>query len=70
MLIPNLNSNVEDGNYSNDIALIKLRRKGDGSGIKFTKQVSPVCLPTKETPQNPGTDCAISGWGKIDSETV
>lgn len=58
-----------DGRYSNDIALIKLRRKGDGSGIQFSDRVSPACLPQKDTPQKPGTECVISGWGKTASNS-
>ena len=61
-------SNYEDGMFSNDIALIKIRRKGDGAGIRFSDMVSPACLPAPDTPQDPGTDCVISGWGKINSK--
>ena len=56
--------------FSNDIALIKIRRKGDGAGIRFSEMISPACLPSPDTPQEPGTDCVISGWGKIDRKFV
>ena len=55
-----------DGRHSNDVALIKIRRKGDGSGIVFSDRVAPACLPMHDTPQKPGTECVISGWGKTD----
>jgi len=50
--------------YSNDIALVKLRRKGNGQGINFSEKVGPVCLPSYDSPQKPGTECVVSGWGK------
>ena len=37
-------------------------------GIIFTENVAPVCLPTYDTPQKPGTDCVVSGWGKTDGK--
>jgi len=52
--------------YSNDIALVKLRRKGNGQGIDFSEKVGPVCLPSYDSPQKPGTECVVSGWGKTD----
>lgn len=56
-----------DGRFSNDVAVIKLRRKGDGSAIQFTDKVAPVCLPAHDAPQKSGTECYISGWGKTKS---
>ena len=55
--------------YSNDIALVKLRRKGNGQGIVFSEKVGPVCLPSYDSPQKPGTECVVSGWGKTDGKS-
>ena len=55
--------------YSNDIALVKLRRKGNGQGIDFSEKVGPVCLPSYDSPQKPGTECVVSGWGKTDGKS-
>ena len=53
------------GKYSNDIALIKISKKGDGSGFQFSDNVLPACLPRKyQDPLDEGTNCVISGWGK------
>ena len=54
--------------YSNDIALVKLRRKGNGQGIDFSEKVGPVCLPSYDSPQKPGTECVVSGWGKTNGK--
>jgi len=43
---------------NNDIALFKL-----SAPIMFNKYVQPVCLPEKEVAT--GTECYITGWGKI-----
>ena len=56
--------------YSNDIALVKLRRKGNGQGIDFSEKVGPVCLPSYDSPQKPGTECVVSGWGKTDGKSI
>ena len=37
-------------------------------GITFTENVAPVCLPTYDTPQKPGKNCIVSGWGKTDGK--
>lgn len=55
-----------EGTISNDLALLKIQRKGDGNGIQFTDLVAPACLPLEDTPQKPGTECTISGWGRTD----
>ncbi len=57
-------SSPREGRYSNDIALVKLRRKGDRSGIRFSSNVAPACLPEKDLEFESGTDCVIAGWGK------
>ena len=51
-----------DGIYNNDIAVIRIRRKGDGKGITFSERVSPACLPRKAFEE--GKECFIAGWGK------
>jgi len=43
---------------NNDIAVIELQ-----TPIKFNKYVQPLCLPDKDVPV--GTQCYITGWGKI-----
>ena len=53
----------------NDIALVKLRHKGNGQGIDFSEKVGPVCLPSYDSPQKPGTECVVSGWGKTDGKS-
>ena len=60
--------NSRDGRFSNDLALIKIRRKGDGSGIQFSDNVGPACLPSLETEQYGGLQCEVSGWGKINAK--
>ena len=51
-----------------DIALIKIRRKGDGSGIQLDNKsglVRPACLPSKTTNiENDANICSIAGWGE------
>ena len=56
------------GDISHDLALLKIQRKGDGSGIRLSNSVAPACLPREDTPQKPGTECIVSGWGQIDGE--
>ena len=51
-----------DGIYNNDIAVIRIRRKGDGKGITFSERVSPACLPRRAFEE--GKECFIAGWGK------
>ncbi len=60
-----------DGLFSNDIALVKLRRKGDGSGIRFSDNVAPACLPDPDdenTVFRPGMHCVIAGWGRTENK--
>jgi len=45
---------------NNDIALFKLSKP-----IMFNQYVQPACLPEAEDDVSPGTDCYITGWGKI-----
>ena len=46
----------DSATYDNDIGLVKVSEK-----IRFSPQVSPVCLPTKAVPAN--TLCVATGWG-------
>jgi len=57
----------KDGPYSHDLALIKLKKKGDGCGARFTPTVSPICLPSPYTTFADNTTCIVSGWGKTKS---
>ncbi|KAL9988016.1 hypothetical protein ACROYT_G002411 [Oculina patagonica] len=45
---------------NNDIALIKLSR-----AVNINDRVSPACLPEANYIVPPGTNCYITGWGKI-----
>ena len=54
-----------NGPYSHDLALIKLRRSTDGLGVRFSRSVSPICLPSARTLLQPGLKCVVSGWGRI-----
>jgi len=58
-----------EGPYSHDLALIKLKRKGDGSAVRFTPEVSPVCLPDHGYRYRDNLNCVISGWGKTEPHT-
>lgn len=53
-----------EGPYSHDLALIKLRQKGDGAGVRFSSHVQPICLPTHHHFKD-DSQCVITGWGKI-----
>jgi len=53
-----------EGPYSHDLALVRLRRKRDGSAVRFSPEVSPVCLPEHGSHYHEGLQCVISGWGK------
>uniref|UniRef100_A0A3B3DX26 trypsin n=1 Tax=Oryzias melastigma TaxID=30732 RepID=A0A3B3DX26_ORYME len=52
-----------DGNYNNDIALLKLRSK-HGRCAEESASVKPVCLPPPEQTLHPGYTCQVSGFGK------
>ncbi|XP_078660617.1 neurotrypsin-like isoform X3 [Branchiostoma floridae x Branchiostoma belcheri] len=47
---------------NNDIALIKLQRKG-GRCVKTGQFVNPICLPESENQFREGHPCYIAGWG-------
>merc|ERR1719431_925520 len=50
---------------NNDIAVVKLKRGGQGGGVQMSRYVKPACLPAPSTGYRPGMDCTISGWGSI-----
>ena len=53
--------------FKHDIALVRIRRKGDGSGINLSSKsglVRPACLPPKNSNANEdGMMCTVAGWG-------
>ena len=61
---------VNRADYTHDLALVKLKRKGDGSGLEFSEFITPACLPSLDTPDKEGTVCKVSGWGKTDGERL
>ncbi|XP_047465327.1 urokinase-type plasminogen activator-like [Mugil cephalus] len=52
-----------EGNYNNDIALLKLRAK-HGKCAKESNLVKTVCLPPPQQSLRPGVSCEICGYGK------
>ncbi|XP_071549205.1 uncharacterized protein [Panulirus ornatus] len=48
--------------FNNDIAILKVARK-NGRGIRFSKSVQPVCLPSEDASYSGLSDCTITGWG-------
>merc|ERR1712121_130510 len=57
------------GTADNDIALIKIKAN-NSQGIQFNDFVQPACLPSGTTPETPGTQCLISGWGLTNRSLV
>ncbi|XP_028408920.1 transmembrane protease serine 9-like [Dendronephthya gigantea] len=51
----------DSSNYDYDIALIKLRNP-----ITYTERVKPICLPYSGLDFSAGTNCYVTGWGKLD----
>lgn len=47
--------------YDYDVALLKLSDQ-----IRFTERVRPVCLPDDGMDFPTGTDCYVTGWGKLE----
>uniref|UniRef100_A0A6J0V030 Prostasin-like n=1 Tax=Pogona vitticeps TaxID=103695 RepID=A0A6J0V030_9SAUR len=58
-IIPHPDFNGHDGS-SGDLALLKLT-----SPVNFTDYILPVCLPRSSTEFPSGTNCSVTGWGKI-----
>ncbi|KAM9837794.1 plasminogen activator, urokinase b [Aulostomus maculatus] len=52
-----------EGNYNNDIALMKLKAK-DGRCAQESDWVKTVCLPPPQQTLQPGVTCDIAGYGK------
>jgi len=54
-----------EGPFSHDLAIVIIRRKAGGAGVRFSDSVAPVCLPDQGYRIQDGTSCVISGWGKL-----
>lgn len=52
-----------EGNFENDIALLRLRAK-DGRCAQESDSVKTVCLPPPQQNLQPGVTCEIAGYGK------
>ncbi|XP_033841152.2 urokinase-type plasminogen activator-like [Periophthalmus magnuspinnatus] len=52
-----------EGNFNNDIALVKLKPKGGRCAVE-SKSVKSVCLPPTNQSLQTGLNCEISGYGK------
>ncbi|XP_066954752.1 uncharacterized protein [Macrobrachium rosenbergii] len=48
--------------FNNDLAILKVARK-NGRGIRFSRSVQPVCLPSESSSYTSLQECSISGWG-------
>jgi len=48
-----------EGPFSHDLALVKLQKK-----VRFSPEVSPVCLPEHGFEYRDGLECVVSGWGQ------
>ncbi|KAL8580003.1 hypothetical protein ACOMHN_015869 [Nucella lapillus] len=51
---------VNGGNYPNDIAMMRLQKPVDVSGFR----VRHACLPSRDQPFQPDSECWIMGWGE------
>ena len=57
-----------NGPQSHDLAIIKLKPKGDGGagfGVKMSSTVSPICIPQPGDHFKDDLPCVVSGWGQI-----
>ena len=63
----NWNNKRDKLDVKHDIALIKIRRKGDGTGIELSGKsglVRPACLPSRNSDaEKDASTCSIAGWG-------
>ncbi|KAM6222852.1 coagulation factor XII [Rhynchocyon petersi] len=50
-------------NYQNDLALIRLQERADGSCAQLSPYVQPVCLPSGDAPPAEPEVCEVAGWG-------
>ncbi|XP_057681888.1 urokinase-type plasminogen activator-like isoform X2 [Corythoichthys intestinalis] len=56
--------NNDEGNYDNDVALLKLKSKADGRCARESAGVRRACLPSDGRDFPPGFPCEIAGFGK------
>ena len=56
-----------NGQYLNDIAIIKVKSDGN-RGINFNSNVRPVCLPSQLSAYKSGMNCKIAGWGSSNNQ--
>ena len=66
------NNKIDKSDAKHDIALIKIRRKGDGSGIELDGKsglVRPACLPSQNANNERNSNtCSIAGWGNTEKK--
>ncbi|KAG9341126.1 hypothetical protein JZ751_019880 [Albula glossodonta] len=62
-VIPHEGFDNSEGNFNNDIALLKIRRSG-GQCAEETATVRTVCLPPEHRMLPPGVSCDVVGYGK------
>ena len=55
-----LHEQYDSSNFDYDIAMIKL-----SSPISYTERVKPICLPSSGLDFSAGTQCFVTGWGKL-----
>ncbi|XP_042254517.1 plasminogen activator, urokinase b [Thunnus maccoyii] len=53
-----------EGNFNNDIALMKLKSDVHGRCAEESNSVKTVCLPPPQQSLKPGVTCEIAGYGK------
>uniref|UniRef100_A0A3Q3B7T8 trypsin n=1 Tax=Kryptolebias marmoratus TaxID=37003 RepID=A0A3Q3B7T8_KRYMA len=58
-----IHKGYDDGNYNNDIALLKIKSKNGRCAVK-TPSVRTVCLPPAHTKLPAGLSASIAGFGK------
>ena len=72
ILHENWNNKKDQQDVKHDIALIKIRRKGDGTGIELSGKsglVRPACLPSRKSDvEKEANTCTIAGWGDTKSK--
>ena len=48
---------------NNDIAVVRVKAKSDGRGIRFGDRVVPACLPHSNVVYGDHLNCTVYGWG-------